>query len=244
MKVTFVGGGSLVWGTDLLTDMALNPPLHGATVALQDIDQAALDLMARMGRKISTQAGASFRFETAMDLAAAVSGADVVVDCVGIGGWRRCGRTWRSRPGTTSCSLSGPTSAQAVSTGAPAHPAHRHRLPDDGGGVPGAWLLILSNPVTQLTRAATRESSIRTIGICHEILHTRYRLAASLGLQPESLWFQVAGINHLPWITEWRISGRTATPSSGSGWRSTAPDGSPRTTSSIRATASSRIATR
>ncbi len=39
----------------------------------------------------------------------------------------------------------------------------------------------------------------------HEILHTRHRLAQSLGLRPESLWFQVAGINHLPWITAWRI---------------------------------------
>jgi alpha-galactosidase/6-phospho-beta-glucosidase family protein len=39
MKVTFVRGGSLVWSTDLLTDMALNASLHGATVALQDIDQ-------------------------------------------------------------------------------------------------------------------------------------------------------------------------------------------------------------
>jgi alpha-galactosidase/6-phospho-beta-glucosidase family protein len=27
MKITFVGGGSLVSGTDLLTDMALNAPL-------------------------------------------------------------------------------------------------------------------------------------------------------------------------------------------------------------------------
>jgi alpha-galactosidase/6-phospho-beta-glucosidase family protein len=28
MKITFVGGGSLVWGRDLLTDVALTPPAH------------------------------------------------------------------------------------------------------------------------------------------------------------------------------------------------------------------------
>ena len=55
MKVPFVGGGSLAWDTDLLTDMVLNAPLHGATVALQDINQAAIEAMARMGRKISGQ---------------------------------------------------------------------------------------------------------------------------------------------------------------------------------------------
>ncbi len=209
MKITFVGGGSLVWGTDLLTDMALNPPLHGATVTLQDIDQAALDLMARMGRKISAQAGASFRFETAMDLAAAVSGADVVVDCVGIGGLQAM-RADLEIPARYD--VMQPVGANVGPGGinrALRHIPHILTVCRTMEAVcPGAWLLILSNPVTQLTRAATRESSIRTIGICHEILHTRYRLAASLGLQPECLWFRVAGINHLPWITEWRIGGR------------------------------------
>ena len=52
MKITFVGGGSLELGTELLTDMALDAPLRGTTIMLHDIDQAALDLMARMGRKI------------------------------------------------------------------------------------------------------------------------------------------------------------------------------------------------
>jgi hypothetical protein len=32
--------------------MALDAPLRGAAIMLHDIDQAALDLMARMGRKI------------------------------------------------------------------------------------------------------------------------------------------------------------------------------------------------
>jgi len=49
MKITFVGGGSLVWGTMLLTDLALNPTLHGATIVLQDVDRSALDLMLEMG---------------------------------------------------------------------------------------------------------------------------------------------------------------------------------------------------
>jgi hypothetical protein len=52
MKITFVSGGSLVWGTMLLTDLALMRSLHGATIALQDVDQAAPDLMAGMARKI------------------------------------------------------------------------------------------------------------------------------------------------------------------------------------------------
>ena len=87
MKITFVGGGSLVWGTMLLTDLALNPTLHGSTIMLQDVDRSALDLMLAMGRLISERAGAAFRMEAALDLAEAAHGA-----------WRRETGQHRTRP--------------------------------------------------------------------------------------------------------------------------------------------------
>jgi alpha-galactosidase len=208
MKITFVGGGSLVWGTMVLTDMALNAHLHGATITLQDIDQAALDLMARMGRKLSDQAGAGFKVETTTDLHAAADGADVVVDCVGVGGLdaMRADLEIPARYDViqpVGCNV-GPGGINRALRHIP-HILQVCRSME--AGCPRAWLLILSNPLTQLTRAATRESSIKTIGLCHEILHSRHRIAQALDVRPESLWFQVAGINHLPWITEWRIDG-------------------------------------
>ena len=144
-KITFVVVGSLVWGTALLTDMALDTPLHGATVVLQDSDQAALDLMARTRRKISEQALASFRFESATDLAAAVSGADVVVECIGIGGLKamRADLVIPAR-----YDVMQPVGANVVpggiNPGASAHPLHPDRLPNDGGGLP--WCLV-AHPV-------------------------------------------------------------------------------------------------
>ncbi len=209
MKITFVGGGSLVWGTMLLTDLALNPTLRGSTIMLQDVDRSALDLMLEMGRLISQRAGASFRMEAALDLAEAARGADVVVDCVGIGGLEamRVDLEVPARYGIVQ-----PVGANVGPGGI--NRALRH-IPHILGvcrtmeqACPEAWLLILSNPVTQLTRAATRETPIKAIGLCHEILHSRHRIGQGLGVAPESLWFQVAGINHLPWITEMRIDGR------------------------------------
>ena len=213
MKIAFVGGGSLVWGTMVLTDIVLNSALYGAKVALQDIDQAALDLMGRVGRRLSEQAGANFQIETATDLQAAVRDADVVVDCVGIGGLQAM---WVDLEVPTRYNVVQPVGCNVGPGGI--NRALRH-IPHIlnvcramEAGCPHAWLLILSNPLTQLTRAATRESPVKTIGLCHEILHTRYRLAQSLGIRPEALWFQVAGINHLPWITEWRVNGQDGHP--------------------------------
>ena len=209
MKITFVGGGSLVWGTMLLTDLALNSSLHGSTIMLQDVDRPALDLMLEMGRLISGRAGAAFRLEAALDLTEAVRGSDVVVDCVGIGGLEamRVDLEVPARYGIVQ-----PVGVNVGPGGINRALRHIPHILQVCRGMeracPEAWLLILSNPLTQLTRAATRESAIKTIGICHEILHSRHRIGQSLGVAPESLWFQVAGINHLPWITWMRIGDR------------------------------------
>jgi alpha-galactosidase len=208
MKITFIGGGSLVWGTMLLTDLSLNPTLHGSTIMLQDVDRSALDLMLEMGRLISDRAGAAFRMEAALELTEAARGADVVVDCVGIGGLEamRVDLEVPARYGIVQ-----PVGVNVGPGGINRALRHIPHILEVCRAMervcPDAWLLILSNPLTQLTRAATRESPIQTIGLCHEILHSRHRIGQSLGVAPESLWFQVAGINHLPWITEMRIHG-------------------------------------
>jgi len=208
MKITFVGGGSLVWGTMLLTDLSLNPTLHGSTIMLQDVDRSALDLMLEMGRLISDRARAGFRMEAALELTEAARGADVVVDCVGIGGLEamRVDLEVPSRYGIVQ-----PVGVNVGPGGINRALRHIPHILEVCGAMeracPDGWLLILSNPLTQLTRAATRETPIKTIGLCHELLHSRHRIGQSLGVAPESLWFQVGGINHLPWITEMRIDG-------------------------------------
>ena len=206
MKIVFVGGGSLVWGTMLLTDLALTKTLHQATIVLQDVDRSALDLMVAMDRKISEEAGAGFRMEAIPDLAEALHGADFVIDCVGIGGLEamRVDLEVPAKYGVVQpvgCNV-GPGGINRALRHIP-HILRVCRAMEVA--CPEAWLLILSNPLTQLTRAAARESHIKTIGLCHEILHSRNRIGQGLDVAPESLWFQVAGINHLPWITEMRV---------------------------------------
>jgi alpha-galactosidase len=73
---------------------------------------------------------------------------------------------------------------------------------------PQAWLLNLTNPMTQICWAATRETTIRTIGICHEITHFAQRIAGVLEVNQEEIWFQAAGINHLPWISRFQAGSR------------------------------------
>jgi alpha-galactosidase/6-phospho-beta-glucosidase family protein len=57
MKIAFIGGGSVQWTPKLVTDMALTEALDGAELMLHDIDEDALNLLARACERISTRLG-------------------------------------------------------------------------------------------------------------------------------------------------------------------------------------------
>ena len=67
---------------------------------------------------------------------------------------------------------------------------------------PDAWMLNLTNPMTTLCRAVTAETAIRTIGLCHEITIAQFMLSLMLDVSFLDLQLTVAGVNHLPFITE------------------------------------------
>jgi alpha-galactosidase len=62
---------------------------------------------------------------------------------------------------------------------------------------PGAVLLNYVNPMSMLVWAVSRASSIKTIGLCHSVQHTAHQLAGDLGIDPGSVDYTCAGINHM-----------------------------------------------
>jgi len=97
---------------------------------------------------------------------------------------------------------------------------------------PGAWMLNLSNPMTMLTRTFLRETSIKTVGLCHELFGTMELLLEIFGLEDQSdlaaeslmglermidasgahLWeremsLEAGGINHCIWMTMLTVRG-------------------------------------
>ena len=45
---------------------------------------------------------------------------------------------------------------------------------------PDAWMLNITNPMTTLCRAMTHETSIKTVGLCHEIAGAQFALSMLL----------------------------------------------------------------
>jgi alpha-galactosidase len=73
---------------------------------------------------------------------------------------------------------------------------------------PDAWMLNITNPMTALTRSVRRETSIRAVGLCHEVGNFTFDLAIALKLPHTAIRPTVSGINHFPVVTALEVDGR------------------------------------
>ena len=58
-KVAFIGAGSTVFARALLRDLFTFPELHGASIALMDIDPERLAATEHVARRAAAEAGAA-----------------------------------------------------------------------------------------------------------------------------------------------------------------------------------------
>ena len=72
---------------------------------------------------------------------------------------------------------------------------------------PDAWMLNITNPMTTLCRAVTRETEIKTVGLCHEVTMAQFTLSQLLDADFRDFDLTVTGVNHLPIVTDITIAG-------------------------------------
>jgi alpha-galactosidase/6-phospho-beta-glucosidase family protein len=209
MQVTIIGGGSYQWTPKLVIDLLRVPALAGLDLVLEDIDPVAVERLGAYARMASERIGAKATVTTTTDQRTALSGADFVVVTISTGGFE----------------------AMTVDLDVPARHGIRQSVGDSvgPGGVnrslrnvpvlvgigqdmeeccPDAWLLNLTNPMSCLTRAVCRETTIKTVGLCHEVSNFCMDLAIALGKPHTAVRPVVAGVNHFPVICELDIEGK------------------------------------
>ena len=65
---------------------------------------------------------------------------------------------------------------------------------------PNAWLINFTNPAGMVTEAVQQVLGDRAVGICDSPSGLCRRVAAAVGRDPEELWFDYFGLNHLGWL--------------------------------------------
>src|SRR5438105_10522586 len=157
----------------LLTDLALTRDIEG-TIVLQDISPVAMEDIQRYGRKAMAQAGANFNIETTTDLERALDGAEFVVVTITTGGLDTMARDLEipERYGIYQSvgDTVGPGGLSRALRNVPVMVGIAQAMEQ---ACPEAWMLNLTNPLTVLTRAVHKVTSIKAIGLCHELLGVR-----------------------------------------------------------------------
>ena len=209
-KVTFVGGGSIQWVPILFRDLAVNRHLQDIRFVLHDIVPESSRNLAGICQAISDKLGSSILIETEGGLDRALSGADVVILCISTGGldamhWdieipRQFGIP--QPVGDTT----GPGGISRTLRNVPVVVDLARRMEEH---CPRAWLLNLSNPMSQIVRAIAKTTSIRVVGLCHEFLGFMKKLEGLFGLKNWATETSsiLVGINHFGWITELDVQG-------------------------------------
>jgi alpha-galactosidase/6-phospho-beta-glucosidase family protein len=208
MKIAFIGGGSVQWTPKLVTDMALIGVLDGAELMLHDIDEDALNLLARACERISTLAGDTLEIAATLDRTAALRDADFVVLCVGIGGLSAMRNDLEIPEKYGIYQPVGDTVGPGGLARGLRHIPFAVQVAREMEQLcPNAWMLNVTNPMTTICRGVTRATGIRTIGLCHEVIGVSHRLADMFQVNVADITLEVGGINHLPVILRCEIDG-------------------------------------
>jgi alpha-galactosidase len=189
-------------------DFANTEALRDVAVTLMDIDEGSLPLMVDVASHITKVRGTGPSTRTTSDLGEALDGADVVIIALSVGGFASMrhdleipARYGIRQPVGDSV---GPGGIARALRSAPvvaevARSMERH--------CPEALLINVSNPLTALCRAAGRESSIRVVGLCNELVGLKFSMSLLFDAPMHKVDPVSAGVNHLPLVTELGIDG-------------------------------------
>lgn len=212
-RIAIIGGGSASWGPLFVRDLVVAPELAGSTIVLHDIDPAAMDLVYRAGRLLIEASGRAFHLAQTDSLAEALAGADVVILTITTGGLAAMAHDLAvpARYGIAQ-SVGDTVGPGGLSRGLRNIPVVVEIARQMERLCPDAWLLNYTNPMSTLTRAVTRETAIRTIGLCHEWHGVRDKLAGYFGVPAAAFEPRLAGINHLVWLLDLQLDGQSIMP--------------------------------
>ena len=233
-KIVCLGAGSAVFGLSNLATIVRSDRLRGSEIVLVDIDAAGLQTMTRLAHLMSESWDAEMHIWSTTDREEALPDADFVVASVQVGpretvwelDWQIPLRHGVRQPYAEN---SGPGAFAHTARNAPlilAIAQDMERL------CPDAWFLNFTNPMIRLTWIVERYTSIKVVGLCHQLywaygmagavladrwglvypddfhVHTNYDNADSLfkGIAQAvpRMDIKAAGLNHFSWVYDIR----------------------------------------
>ncbi|HUT22754.1 MAG TPA: hypothetical protein VM492_00260 [Sumerlaeia bacterium] len=207
-KMALIGGGSCNWTPTLAKDLFLREGLKGGELVLVDIDPEAAELLRRYCVLAAERAGTGWTVAVE-DLEPALDGASAV--CISI----QTGDLDMMHLDYTIPEEFGVYHTVADSVGPGGVSRSLRNIPvflDIARKMerrcPNAWMVHVTNPLNQLTRAVAKETSVRCAGLCHNYEGTIAFLARFFGVDVEDVEAVSVGVNHGTWLKDITVQGK------------------------------------
>ena len=208
-KITFLGAGSTVFAKNLIGDILSFPELADATISLHDIDPERLETTRIVAERIARGLGVVPRIEAHLDRRAALVDANYVIGMFQIGGYE---------PGTVidfeipkkyglRQTIADTLGIGGIMRGLRTIPVYLAMARDMEEFCPDAVLLNYVNPMSIVTWALNKASSIKTVGLCHSVQGTAEQLARDIDIPIEEINYLAAGINHMAFYLKFERDG-------------------------------------
>jgi alpha-galactosidase len=204
IKVVVIGAGSGIFGRSAVADLLGCEELNQSadlSVVLVDVDERALERMARFASLLRDYRGVRTRVEATTDRRGALRGADYVITSVA----RDRLPLWEQ---DFTIPLSYGFRHIYGENGGPGAAFHTLRsihlvmpiIRDIEAICPDALVLNYTNPESRVCLAISRLTGVRTLGICHGVVGTHAAVARILDRPPEEVEMTIGGINHFHWV--------------------------------------------
>jgi alpha-galactosidase len=209
-KLCIIGAGSVGFTRKLCSDILKVPEFEGIEIALTDISQQNLDMIARILRKMIEVSGLKTKVTATTDRRKALDGAKYIMNTVRIGGVEAFA-TDISIPlkyGVDQC-VGDTICAGGILYGQRGIAAMLDFCKDIREVCTSDHLLLnYANPMAMMTWAAIDQGGVNTVGLCHGVQNGHRQIAAALGVPMGEVDIICSGINHQTWYLDIRHKGR------------------------------------
>ena len=199
MKVTIVGGGGFRVPLVYAALLEVSERLGVEELLLHDVDDERLARIENVLSGLATESSRRLPFRSTTDLQEAVEGAGFVLCAIRVGllEGRVIDESVPLSQGVLGQETTGPGGICFALRTIPAMTRIAEAVAEHA---PDAWFINFTNPAGMVTEAVQRVLGDRAIGICDSPAGLCRRVAAALGREPDELWFDYFGLNHLGWL--------------------------------------------
>src|SRR3954466_10642572 len=177
-RISMIVRCSYHWAPRLLSDFANTPSLEDAEIVLHDLDMDKVGRMVAYGEQIAAQRDIKLSVRGEADRQRALRGAEFVVSAFSVGGFESMRHDLEipERYGIRQ-PIGDSIGPGGVMRALRSIPVALDFARDAAEVAPGALFINVSNPLSALTRTIAKETGMRVVGLCNELIGCAYVLS-------------------------------------------------------------------